>query len=115
MMSVEDWVFVGEKSGFFRVHEEGTTARNRREGKGLFDRFRILQSIIDRLPRGAAKRRAKAAQIRQFEEMLQKYLSKKERGDRITFGGGSVLKQFALRHPFVVLKGMLRAITRTAP
>lgn len=105
-----DWYYVAERSGFFRVHEEATTARNRKEGKGLFDRFRILQNLIDTLPPDSDRAMAKKAQIHQFEEMFQKYLQKRERGDRITYGGGGVLKKFALRHPFIVLRALLRQI-----
>ncbi|MFH0770843.1 MAG: glycosyltransferase [Candidatus Peregrinibacteria bacterium] len=108
ILSLADWYYVAEDSGRFLVHEEGTTAVNRREGRGLFDRFRILQELIDRLPAGLERNAAKRAQVRQFREMAEKYFQKRGRGDTIRFGGGGVLKQFALRHPFVSMGVIVR-------
>ncbi|MEI8230719.1 MAG: glycosyltransferase family A protein [Candidatus Peregrinibacteria bacterium] len=101
ILEVADWFYQPEDSGFFRVHEEGTTAVNRRAGKGLYDRFQILQSLIDRLSSGPERTIAKRAQIRQFQDMVKRYFQKRDRGDSVTFSGSGIVKKFALRHPFV--------------
>lgn len=108
MLEVSDWSYQPEDSGFFRVHEEGTTAVNRRVGKGLYDRFHILQNLIDRLPAGSERTIAKRAQIQQFQDMVARYFQKRERGDSVTFSGSGIVKKFALRHPLVMMEAILR-------
>jgi len=98
-----NWYFVPELCGTFRVHSEGATAQNREQGQGLFDRFRMLQQYIDALPSGERKRAALRAQVKQFQEMAQKYRGKRDRGDTITLRGAGALKRFCLRHPLVAL------------
>lgn len=111
ILEVADWFYQPEDSGFFRVHEEGTTAVNRRAGKGLYDRFQILQELIDRLPSGSERTIAKRSQIRQFQDMVARYFQKRGRGDSVTFSGSGIVKKFALRHPLMagwaVVRGLL--------
>lgn len=42
MLPLTDIAMVPDDSGVFRVHEDGASARNRRDGRGLTDRLRIL-------------------------------------------------------------------------
>jgi glycosyltransferase involved in cell wall biosynthesis len=104
-----DWYFAAEICGFFRVHEEGTTARNRKEGKGLFDRFQILDDLVERLPPGPERTHARNAQIRQFQVMFARFVEKYLKGDRVSRGGSGIVRTFVRRHPFLVLRAIARA------
>lgn len=104
-----DWYFVADHCGYFRVHEEGTTARNRREGKGHFDRFRILEDIAARATSGPERTAAIQVQVRQFQLMFARFAEKYLKGDRVSSSGSGIVKRFALRHPVIVLRAIGRA------
>ena len=91
------------------MHDEGTTARNRKEGKGLFDRF----TILDRLCRDASSEEqrmlARAVLVRQFQVMFARAVEKYLKGERISGKGSGIVKRFILRHPLMVAQALLRA------
>ncbi|OGJ62173.1 hypothetical protein A3C37_01640 [Candidatus Peribacteria bacterium RIFCSPHIGHO2_02_FULL_53_20] len=104
-----DWYYVPDFCGYFRVHDEGTTARNRKEGKGLFDRFRILEDFALRLPPGYERTVTAQAQVWQFQIMFARFAEKYLKGDRVSSSGSGIVKRFALRHPIIVLRALMRA------
>jgi hypothetical protein len=103
-----DWYYVADHCGYFRVHDEGTTARNRKEGKGLFDRFRILEDIASRATAASERSIAMQVQGRQFQLMFMRFREKYQKGDRLSSGGSGAAKRFALRHPIIVLRALIR-------
>lgn len=103
-----DWYFLSEINGYFRVHDEGTTARNRKAGKGLFDRFTILEDIAARSS-GEERAIAMQVQVRQFQIMFARFVEKYLKGERVTGQGSGIVKKFALRHPVLVLRALFRA------
>lgn len=103
-----DWYYVPDLCGYFRVHDEGTTARNRKEGKGLFDRFRILEELAARST-GLERAAAVQVQVRQFQIMFARFVEKYLKGERVTGQGSGVVQRFAVRHPLIVLRALGRA------
>jgi glycosyltransferase involved in cell wall biosynthesis len=110
MLPLCDWYYVADHCGYFRVHDEGTTARNRREGKGLFDRFRILEDIASRVTSASERAIAVQVQGRQFQLMFARFAEKYLKGDRLSSSGSGAVKRFALRHPWIVLRALTRAL-----
>ncbi|MFA7681974.1 MAG: glycosyltransferase [Candidatus Peribacteraceae bacterium] len=100
--------YCDETSGFFRVHANAATARNRQEGRGLFERFKILDDHIKDLSTRTERKAAQKAQIKQFQLMAEKYRTKRDRGDTISYKGAGTIKKFCLRHPIVAAKTLLR-------
>lgn len=104
-----DWYYLPDLCGYFRVHDEGTTARNRKAGKGLFDRFRILENIAAHATSDTERTVAIQVQVRQFQLMFARFAEKYLKGDRVSSSGSGIVKKFALRHPIIVLRALLRA------
>lgn len=109
MLPYCDWYYVPDLCGYFRVHSEGMTARNRKEGKGLFDRFRILEDIAARSVPGLERTVVIQVQVRQFQLMFARFAEKYLKGDRVSSSGSGIIKRFALRHPLIVLRALIRA------
>ena len=103
-----DWYFLPDINGYFRVHDEGATARNRKAGKGLFDRFTILEDIAARSS-GEERTIVTQVQVRQFQIMFARFVEKYLKGERVTGQGSGIVKKFAMRHPFLVFRALCRA------
>lgn len=103
-----DFCLVQSDGGIFRVHAAGASARNQREGKGLFDRLRTLDMITRRLS-GEDRRRARRATVEALAGMIAKYKRRKEAGGTVGDGGGAA-KAFALRHPFLTMRALARSM-----
>ena len=108
------WCVLHESLGFFRVHAEGTSARNRRAGVGIFDRLRCIEGAMRRLPSPADRRAARKALVGILEEMCRKFLRRAKGKESLSTQGGSHLRTFAVRHPLLLTRAMLRALTRSA-
>ncbi len=104
-----DWYYQPDLNGYFRVHDEGTTARNRKEGKGLFDRFSILESLVRHAPSSEKRAIAREVLTRQFQIMFARAVEKYLKGERISGKGSGIVKRFVLRHPWIVCKALVRA------
>jgi hypothetical protein len=111
MLLESNWHLIPDNCGYFRVHDDATSAINQREGRGVFDRFRCFQEILKRLPAGEDRELAIKARNRALDDMARKYLARKKSGKRTSTGGsgGSAFKKFAMRHPFLILGALLRA------
>jgi glycosyltransferase involved in cell wall biosynthesis len=104
-----NWYHVKENCGYFRVHDDATSAVNQREGKGVFDRFRCFETVINLLPGGPDKQLAIAARNRALTDMAKKFLNRVSSGKQVKAKGGGAFKTFALQHPFLVLGALWRA------
>lgn len=98
-----DWYYLPEKYGSFRVHSEGTSAINQKEGKGVFDRFRCFEEIIPHLS-GEDRKLAIASRNKALEDMARKFLNRVKSGGQVQAGGkgGGAFKRFAMRHPVLI-------------
>ncbi len=105
-----DWYYIDAHCGYFRVHDEGTTARNRKEGKGLFDRFTILESLVRNAQNAEQRTIAREVLTRQFQIMFARAAEKYLKGERISAKGSGIVKRFVLRHPWIVCKALARAL-----
>jgi len=106
-----NWLYLKEHCGNFRVHNEGTSAINQREGKGVFDRFRCFETAIKVLPSGPDKELAIQKRNDALTTMCKKFLKRVQGGGKVSAGGagGGAFKKFALRHPLLVMGAMWRA------
>ncbi|MBU2214019.1 glycosyltransferase [Patescibacteria group bacterium] len=112
MLLKTDLYYHNKQSGSFRVHPTAASAQNRERGKALFDRFKTLDDLIKTMPRGAERKVALKAQIKQFEMMAEKYRKKRDRGDTIKYYGIGCIKGFCMRHPIVTLRTVAQALKR---
>jgi len=90
MLLIGDLYYEKENCGFFRVHSEAASARNRREGKGAFDRIKILEWLISTLPDGELKDLTKQAKQKQMKRLIKRTAA------------------FSLRHPLEMTKMVVR-------
>lgn len=106
-----NWYNIKEQCGYFRVHDDATSAVNQREGKGVFDRFRCFETAISLLPAGPDRTVAYDARNRALTDMAGKFLKRVKSGKKVRAGGtgGGAFKKFALRHPLLVLGALWRA------
>ncbi len=111
MLLESNWHFITDNCGYFRVHNEATSAINQREGYGVFDRFRCFQEILKKLPAGEDRELAMRARNRALDDMARKYLARRKSGKTTKTGGsgGSAFKKFAMRHPLLIGRTMIRA------
>jgi glycosyltransferase involved in cell wall biosynthesis len=108
MLLVTDWFWCPESLGTFRVHPEGTSARNQESGAGLTDRLEAFERLIGKLPRGELRSAAVSARNTALANMAKKYMQRAGSGKRKAGSNGS-MKRFALRHPVVTLRVLLGA------
>ncbi len=101
------WYYVPQTYGYFRVHAEGTSAINQKEGKGVFDRFRCFEELIPRLS-GADRKLAINARNQALEDMAGKFLNRVKTGGQVKTGGkgGGAFKKFAMKHPFLITRAL---------
>ncbi len=107
-----DWLFVGETLGTFRVHDEGTSAQNEREGKGLFERLRLIERLAhSRQPsvRAAAKR----SLGRSLQSMAERLVRRRRAGGAVKISGSGQLPLLAFRHPFLTLRALWTVAEKT--
>ena len=107
-----DWYYVKEKCGSFRVHDAAESAVNQREGRGAFDRFRCLDILIHTLE-GDDKNAAIAARNNALTGMARNYLKRLKQKHIVSPAGGGAFKKFAVRHPFLVIRALWRAVRST--
>lgn len=104
-----DWAYVPETLGSFRVHPDAATARNEREGRGIYDRFLCFERLVSTLRSAELQRLAIRSRNRAFEKMVAKYFARRKEGGGVKAATGSgIVKRFALRHPILVFKGIMR-------
>ncbi len=108
-----DFFFINESLGHFRVHPAAATARNDAEGQGLFDRIGFYDTLMCELPNGHLRSLAKKSLVAQFAAMALKFRARRKKGGRTGTGGSGALIRIALRHPLLMIRGMLRAFANT--
>ncbi len=111
-LAVTHWWRVAEEHGFFRVHGAAATARNEETGAGMYDRLQTFERLIafldDRALRSIARRARDTALAGMVKKFLTRLRSGKSAGARS--GGAGWMRSFALRHPLLVGKSVIRAM-----
>lgn len=102
-----DWVYVADDLGKFRVHPSGMSAVNEGLGRGVFERFQTLQTIVAGLP-AEEKPAGETAIVQALSGMIGKYLARQKQGKSISGQGSGGLKTFLLRHPVLTLRACAR-------
>lgn len=105
------WYNLEGSHGTFRVHASGASARNREEGEGLFDRLCCIERATRMLP-PSSRAHARATVEHQLQEMILKFLRRREDGSQVSYGGSATLPRFALRHPVLSLRALRGALAR---
>lgn len=115
-LQVTDWYYLPETYGYFRVHAAATSAKNKREGIGIFDRFRCFEELIANMPRDADRSLAIASRNRALEQMARRYVAHRKGGGAVEGKGkgSGAFKKFAIRHPLVILRSLWRAMRSPA-
>lgn len=108
LLARTNWYFVPKVLGDFRVHPSGTSERNRREGKGIYDRFICMERVMEHA-KGHDRNLMRAAFIANLERMIRKYRDRKKAGTAMASGGSGAVKKFALRHPILFVRALIGA------
>lgn len=95
-----DMFNVTESSGAFRVHSMGTSAKNQRESKGMFDRLLMFRRLIVEL-KGDDRKLAKKYTVIQFARMAEKFKNRVKMEADAPQGPSKkkALLRFFLEHP----------------
>ncbi len=110
-LAVSDVFFHPHPLGAFRVHSGSASVRNDAEGRGLYDRFRCLEHLGKTLPHDL-RSSARQALRQHFEVMAEKLFRRAAKRQTISLSGMGSLRSFALRHPLLVARSMLRVARR---
>lgn len=110
-LEMSDWFLADETLGTFRVHDESTSAQNQREGKGLFERLTLIESLT-RSQNADVRRAAKASLGRSLASMVERFISRRRAGGAVSTRGGGSLPTLALRHPILTLKALWTAAAK---
>ncbi len=105
-----DFFFFQESLGEFRVHPAGATARNEAGGHGLFDRVGFYDTLLKEIPRGTIRSLVKTSLMEQFALMTRKFRERAKKGGKVGAGGSKSLIRIAVKHPVLVLRGMIKSI-----
>lgn len=101
-----DWVYVPEELGKFRLHPAGMSAVNEGLGRGIFERFQALQTVVAGLP-PEEKSFGNAAIVQALSGMIRQYMARRKEGKSIHGKGSGGLKGFLLRHPILTLRAIV--------
>ncbi len=106
MLERHDWCYCAENGGTFRVHEAGASERNRRSGRGLYDRLRTIERLLRRSGNGRRERASVLAH--HAAEMIRQRRATAEK-NRPRVPHLLPLLSFVLRHPVVTFRALARA------
>jgi len=102
-----DWMYVPEVLGKFRVHPAGMSAVNEGLGRGVFERFQTLQTVVAGLP-PEEKGAGNTAIVHALSGMIGQYFARRKQGRNVNSHGSGGLKKFILRHPILLLRAFAR-------
>ncbi|HVW66204.1 MAG TPA: glycosyltransferase [Candidatus Peribacteraceae bacterium] len=108
-----DLYHVTENLGTFRVHGGGASAQNQMTGVGIYDRLRCFEMLISKLPKSALKTATIRARDRALTDMARKFLQRLGSKKSIPAKGTGGMTAFALKHPFLVLKSLFKALRKS--
>ncbi|MDO8468257.1 MAG: glycosyltransferase [Candidatus Peribacter sp.] len=101
-----DWIYVAEDLGKFRVHPAGMSAVNEGLGRGVFERFQTLQTVVAGLP-PEERSAGNAAIVNALSGMIGQYFARRKQGRSVSGHGKSGLREFILRHPLLTLRAII--------
>ncbi len=99
-----DLWYLPEELGLFRVHAHAASMRNDELGAGLFDRLRCFETLLKDPELRPDAKRAVRSQLRRWRRKWQKRVRS---GNAVQRGVRAGLLTFALRHPILLLTGLL--------
>ncbi|OIO53457.1 hypothetical protein AUJ46_05100 [Candidatus Peregrinibacteria bacterium CG1_02_54_53] len=102
-----DFVYVDESLGKFRVHPGGMSATNEGQGRGIFERFQTLQTVVAGLP-SEERKFGNTAIVHALSGMIGQYISRRKQGKNISRHGSNGLRKFVLRHPILTLLALFK-------
>ncbi len=106
LLTLGDWYCIRGNFGAFRVHESGASAMNQESGRGLHDRLRCFEILIQTLPPHEASVALKARE-RALTSMMTRFRSRVTSGKKVSAESSTELKKFCLRHPLLILKAIV--------
>lgn len=102
-----DFVYVPQELGKFRVHPAGMSAVNEGIGRGVFERFQTLQTVVAGLP-PQERHAANTAIVHALSGMIGKYFARRREGKSVSGHGSGGLKRFVLRHPLLTIRAFVQ-------
>lgn len=107
------WFFLRGELGAFRVHADGTSARNYSAGQGFADRLHCFDLLVDSLPTPALRSEARRIRRRELSVMLAKFLARRKVGGTARGNGGGAMMTFFTKHPVLSTIGVLGYLRKT--
>lgn len=98
-----DWVHVPEDLGKFRVHPAGMSAVNEGLGRGVFERFQTMRTIVAGLPH-EERRFGHTALANALSGMIDQYFTRKKEGKSVNGAGSGGVKKFLMMHPILTMR-----------
>ena len=102
-----DWVYVPEDLGKFRVHPASMSAVNEGLGRGVFERFQTLQTVVADLP-PEERSVGNTAIVNALSGMIGQYFARRKQGKQVKGHGNSGLRAFVLCHPLLTLCAIIK-------
>lgn len=107
LLAEADFYFITESLGKFRVHPEAASARNQRAGRGLTDRLNCLVQLSKHHDADVA-RQAGSALKHHLPRLIAKYMTRRRTGIIAKGAGGSDVKKFLMKHPWLTFVSGIR-------
>ncbi len=102
--------FIADELGNFRVHEAAASSRNSAQGRGLTDRLVCFEELMTWVPQGPERQRVRRALVYALADMIRKYRRRRQGGGGIGDMRKSDIIRFAMRHPVVMAKAMVKSL-----
>lgn len=110
-LQVTDWFYEDTIQGRFRIHGNAASFQNNDSGNGLYDRLTCYERLIKGL-KGPMRKKAIQSRNRSVEDMIKKFMVRVKKGKGASSQGSSRVIKFVLLHPFIVINGFIKVISR---
>lgn len=111
LLQGSDWYYIPKSHGAFRVHASGASHQNQQQGRGLFDRLRCMELVMNALE-GSGRAVAKQAIVTQLAQMMEKFLKRRKDGKAVRLEGSGAAKRFLLQHPLLAIRAGMLVLAR---
>ncbi|MDO8648492.1 MAG: glycosyltransferase [Candidatus Peregrinibacteria bacterium] len=110
LLKTGNWYYLAKELGAFRVHAHGASAANSERGSGIFERIRCLALVLPLIPK-AERKQVESSLVDHLAEMIRAFFQRVRGGKRVSSGGSSALVAFAMKHPILTIRSVVKFIT----
>lgn len=99
-----NWYYKAGNYGTFRVHGASASMQNHLAGRGIFDRYRMMHTVVTLLPPDKRKE-GKRLLKRHFTGMMEKFINRYGRKN-VHIRASMTPEQFIAKHPWLIAKAV---------